>query len=172
MNSRTRSAAALAICLLGLPVGEAFAQTFGVDLHNVAQPASGGMAGVSIARPQDAPSALFGNPSTMAQFQGTTFTTGVSWLNPSVYASHDGAVTGALGGGAWSGGSQTQGFLVPSVAALQDLSAIGIRGTAGVGLTAGSGLGTNFRNIPASVGTSAEYQVYEINAGLGLQVTD
>lgn len=172
MKSPAHGAAALVLCLLGWPVGEVCAQTFGTDLHNVAQPASGGMAGVSLARPQDAPSALFGNPSTMAQFQGTTFTTGVSWLNPGVYASHDGAVTGALGGGPWNGGSQTQGFLIPNVAALQDLRGLGIQGTAGVGLTALGGLGTNFRNIPASVGTAAELQVYGINAGLGLQLTD
>ena len=37
-------------------------------------PASGGMAGISTALPQDVPSAIFGNPSTLAQFHGTQFT--------------------------------------------------------------------------------------------------
>jgi len=38
------------------------------------------MAGVSIARPQDVPSAIFGNPATLAQFQGTQFTLGGGWM--------------------------------------------------------------------------------------------
>lgn len=171
MLARILTVAVLGMAFLGWSA-DASAQTFGVDLHNVAQPASGGMAGVSLARPQDAPSALFGNPSTMSQYGGTTFTTGFSWLDPTVQASHDGALTGFLGGGAWSGTSQTQGFLVPNIAALQDLRSWGIAGTAGVGLTASSGLGTNFRNQPGSVGTAAEYHVYTINGGVGIDVTD
>jgi long-chain fatty acid transport protein len=172
MISRIFGGAALLLCLLGLSADEAAAQTYGTDLHNVAQPASGGMAGVSLAAPQDAPSALFGNPSTMTQFRGTVVTTGLNWLQPTLKASHDGAVTGAFGGGPWSGTSQTQGFLTPSVAVLQDLRPVGIDGNFGLGLTANSGLGTNFRNQPASVGTGAEYMVYNVNAGLALEITD
>ena len=49
-------------------------------LQNVMGPASGGMAGVSTARPQDVPSAIFGNPATLAQFEGTQFTLGGGWM--------------------------------------------------------------------------------------------
>ena len=49
----------------------AFGQGYGTDSQNVMTPASGGMAGVSVAMPQDVPAAVFGNPSTLAQFHGT-----------------------------------------------------------------------------------------------------
>lgn len=172
MITRILGGAALFLYLLGLPIGEAAAQTYGVDLMNVAQPASGGMAGVSLARPQDAPSALFGNPATMTQFRGTVVTTGLNWLQPTLKASHDGTVTTPLGGGPWSGTSETQGYLTPSVAVIQDLRSLGIEGNAGVGLTAGSGLGTSFRGQPGSVGATAELMVYNVNAGLAIDITD
>ena len=54
--------------------GLARGQGYGSDLQNIMAPASGGMAGVSVARPQDVPSAIFGNPATLAQFEGTQFT--------------------------------------------------------------------------------------------------
>lgn len=163
---------AAAWCLICGFSKENFAQTYGVDLHNLAQPASGGMAGVSLARPQDAPSALFGNPSTMSQFEGTVVTTGLNWLQPTVYATHDGTVTTPLGGGPFNAKSETQGFLTPSVAVLQDLRSIGVPGTAGVGLTTSSGLGTSFRHVPQSLGATAEYWVFNINGGAGIDITD
>ena len=36
--------------------------------------------GVSVALPQDVPAAVFGNPATLAQFQGTQFTFGGAWV--------------------------------------------------------------------------------------------
>ena len=172
MIKKIRGGTVLLLCLLALPDRQAAAQTYGIDLHNVSHPASGGMAGVSLANPQDAPSALYGNPSTMTQFSGTVVTMGLSWLAPTLDVTHDGSVTGAMGGGPWSGTSEMQGLLNPSIAVIQDLSSLGIDGNAGLGLTAGSGLGTSFRSEPASLGATAEYVVYEINAGLALDITE
>ncbi len=53
------------------PTRTAQAQVFGVELHNNLMPASGGMGGVSIARPQDLTSGINGNPATLTQFHGT-----------------------------------------------------------------------------------------------------
>ena len=47
------------------------AQSFGVELHNTLTPASGAMAGTSLARPQDLQSAVNANPATLTQFRGT-----------------------------------------------------------------------------------------------------
>jgi hypothetical protein len=58
----------------------ALGQGYGTDAQNVLTPAAGGMAGVSIALPQDVPAALFGNPATLAQFKGTQFTLGGAWV--------------------------------------------------------------------------------------------
>ena len=42
------------------------AQTFGLELHNTLMPASGGMAGTSLSRPQDLQSAINANPARYA----------------------------------------------------------------------------------------------------------
>jgi len=58
------------------------AQSFGVELNNTLMPAAGGMAGVSVAQPQDLTSAINGNPATLTQFQGTQFIFGGAWAEP------------------------------------------------------------------------------------------
>ena len=42
-------------------------------------PASGGMAGTSVAAPQDCVSAINGNPAAMTQFKGSHMTLGGGW---------------------------------------------------------------------------------------------
>ncbi len=54
----------------------AWGQGYGSDTQNVLTPAAGGMAGVSLAMPQDVPAAVFGNPATLTQFRGSQFTMG------------------------------------------------------------------------------------------------
>jgi long-chain fatty acid transport protein len=55
-------------------------QGYGTDTQNVLAPAAGGMAGVSVALPQDVPSAVFGNAATLTQFRGPQFTLGGAWV--------------------------------------------------------------------------------------------
>ena len=62
------------------------AQTFGVELHNTLMPASGAMAGTSIAQPQDFLSGINGNPATLTQFKGTQFTFSGAWADATVGA--------------------------------------------------------------------------------------
>src|SRR5262245_57064850 len=114
-----RKFAALFGCLIALiayPM-RATAQTYGADLVNTVNPASGGMAGVSFARPQDIPSALFGNPATMTQFPGTWFTLGGAFIEPTQTAAHDGIVTGA----AFAGKSEAEPGLTVNSAAIQGM---------------------------------------------------
>ena len=68
--------ACLLLAIVALSPGSAHAQSFGVELFNNLMPASGGMAGASIASPQDVQSAVYGNPSTMTQYRGTQFAFG------------------------------------------------------------------------------------------------
>src|SRR5271166_431319 len=70
----------------------AHGQGYGSDLQNTMGPASGGMAGVSTARPQDVPSAIFGNPATLAQFEGTQFTLGGGWVEGYPTVTNDGSL--------------------------------------------------------------------------------
>jgi len=57
--------------LLSLAINDADlqAQGYGVELHNILMPVSGGMGGTSIARAMDVPSALNGNPSNLDRWR-------------------------------------------------------------------------------------------------------
>ena len=76
MNRRlsiTVLAVAIASTILA---GRGYGQGYGSNLQNLLTPADGGMAGVSIAQPQDLQSAIGGNPATLTQFKGTQFSMG------------------------------------------------------------------------------------------------
>lgn len=162
----TIAAVTLAIVCAGTQV--AYAGPYGYDLHNTLAPASAGMAGTSIARPQDNVSSLFGNPASLSQFGGTQFTFGATFYMPVVELEHDGSVTGT----AFTETSGTDIFPVPQVAVTQDLRGLNIPGTLGLGLTVVSGIGAEFRGNPGSLGAGAEFVIFGVNAGLGLEVTD
>jgi long-chain fatty acid transport protein len=74
----------LATVITGMVLGTlgqvARGQGYGTDTQNVLTPAAGGMAGVSLALPQDVPAAIFGNPATLSQFHGTQFCLGGAWV--------------------------------------------------------------------------------------------
>lgn len=171
MSRTSLSSCLLCLGCLVYGAGRAQAQNYGAELFNGLQPASGGMAGVGLARPQDGPSALFGNPATMTQYKGTTFTVGSSWTEATLNVNHNGTVTTPLGGGPWGGGSSAEGALLGAFAVLQDLEALGFPLTFGMGLNPASGAATDFRQIPNAVGTSAQLLALDITSGASVQVT-
>ena len=59
-----------------------FAQPYGVSGGNNLMPASGGMGGTSVARPQDFLSAINFNPAALTQYDGTQFTLAGTWAEP------------------------------------------------------------------------------------------
>ncbi|MFA9460054.1 OmpP1/FadL family transporter [Thiohalorhabdus sp. Cl-TMA] len=156
------------LLLSGLPALPANAGPHGFDLHNTLMPASGGMAGTSLATPLDVPSALYGNPATLSQFRGTQAAFGATLYKPRVEINHDGSVTGA----AFDAESNTQAFPVPNIAITQDLRGGGIPGTLGIGFSAISGIGAEFKNEPKSLGAGAEFTVFGVNAGGGFELAD
>lgn len=149
-------------------VSAVYAGPYGYDLHNTLAPAVGGLAGTSLARPQDTLSTVYGNPATLTQFTGTQFTFGATFYKPEVDLTHDGSVTGT----AFSASSGTDIFPVPQVAVTQDLRGLKIPATLGLGVTAVSGIGAEFRGNPASLGAGAEFIIFGVNMGLGYEVTD
>jgi long-chain fatty acid transport protein len=149
---------------------QADAQAFGIELHNTLMPISGAMGGASLARPQDVQSALNGNPATLAGFQGTQFSFGGGWVEPTYNVSHDGGVLPGIG--TFSGKSEAEGSALGNIGVIQDLRALGMPVTVGMGLFASSGLAVDFRGVPASNGTSALINVLEITVGAGVDVTD
>jgi long-chain fatty acid transport protein len=165
--SRWLTAAPLTATAL-LAAHPSLAGPYGYDIHNTLAPASGGMAGTSLARPQDLTSSIFGNPATLTQMDGTKFSFGATFYQPEVELTHDGSVTGTP----FSQSSGTDVFAVPNVGVTQDLSGLGLPATFGLGLTAISGIGAEFRANPGSLGAGAEFIIFGVNAGLGYEVTE
>ena len=131
--------------------GLARGQGYGSDLQNIMGPASGGMAGVSTARPQDVPSAIFGNPATLAQFQGTQFTMGGGWIEGYPTVTNDGNLNEQSPGTPFSATSRTQGGVASEIGVAQDLRSLGLPGTMGMGLAGLSNLGDEYRGrVPES----------------------
>ena len=163
--------AAAAVLLVGALLGRrADAQAFGIELHNTLMPASGGMGGVSLALPQDLQSALNGNPATLSQFRGTQFSMSGVWGEPTYNVQHTGGVLPNVGN--FSAKSQAQGAVLGNIGVTQDLRALGVPGTVGMGLIASSGAGVDFRHVPASNGTTAFIQGLQVVSGAGLDLTD
>ncbi len=147
----------------------AWAGPHGYDLHNTLMPASQAMAGTSHARPQDLPSAIYGNPATLTQYGGgTRFTFGATFYNPEVRLVHDGSVTGAP----FTTRSDTDLFPVPITGVAQDLTGLGIPAVLGLGVTAVSGIGASFRDEPRALGAGAEFIIFGVNAGAGFPIND
>ncbi len=152
--------------------GLARGQGYGTDLQNVMAPASGGMAGVSIARPQDVPSAIFGNPAALAQFQGTQFTLGGGWAEGYPTVTNNGVGNGGV---PFSATSRTEGGAATEIGVAQDLRALGLAGTLGLGLAGISGGGAEYRgDVPGAFinNESNDYLVLGINVGAGFQLND
>ena len=148
----------------------AHAQTYGVELHNMLMPVSGGMGGASLALPQDVQSTLGGNPATLAGFQGTQFSFGGGWIESTINMTHDGGLLPNIG--SFHAKSEAEGSALGNIAVSQDLRAVGLPVTVGFGLLGTSGLGVSYRDVPESNGTSLTLQVLSIAAGAGIQVSD
>jgi len=156
-----------AITVLFIPVAQA--TTYGTDVNNSALPATGGMAGASVARTIEGAAAVFGNPATLTQYnEGTTFSFGATFLDPEIKVKHNGSVTGT----AWSGTSNADKYLIPTVAITQSMAGLGFENLVlGLGLTA-TGAGSDFRDIPGSLGPNGEVIIFLANVGAGYKLTD
>lgn len=167
-----------ALALLGCTVAVALtasdvqAQTFGIELHNNLMPASGGMAGASLSRPQDLQSAINGNPATLRQFQGTQFSFGGAFADADYRVNQTANVLPALGVTMFDATSDTPGALLGNIGLTQDVDFLGLPATLGLGLISNAGAGVDFRDIPASSGTSAQYLALDMVAAAGVDLTD
>ena len=144
-----------------------WAQSFGIELHSTLMPASGGMAGASLAKPQDLLSAIAGNPATLTQFRGTNFTFGGGWVEPTYNLSHTGGILPNFG--QFSAKSETEGSLLGNIGVTHDLDVIGLPATWSVGLLSQAGAGLSYRNVPASNGTSVSFSVLQMGSGVGVR---
>jgi long-chain fatty acid transport protein len=172
----------------------AIAGPHGFDLHNVLHGASASMAGTSIAHTEDPVSAVFGNPATLTQYYGgTNFMFGATFYMPRATMVHDGSAGFAVSGlagldtlveadnslatantdtYAFNSTSKADVYAVPTVAVTQDLSGLGIPVVLGVGVSATSGIGVDYKHTSNSLGAAAELINLGVNAGIGMKMSD
>ncbi len=150
---------------------QAHAQTFGIESHNTLMPASAGMAGTSLAEPQDLQSAINGNPATLTQFRGTQFSFGGAWVEPT-YNIEQTATLPLVNVDPYAAKSNQPGFALGNIGVTQDFTALGLPATFGLGFISNAGLGVDFRGVPESNGTSAQYIALNLVLAGGVDLTD
>ena len=177
---------------LSLGSGAAVAGPHGFDLHNVFHGGSAAMAGTSIAHVEDPVSAIFGNPATLTTYYGgTNFMMGATFYMPRARMTHDGSAgyatqlhgayiagTDSAGDGSLAAASQTfdatskaDVYAVPTVGVTQDLTGLGIPVVLGVGVSATSGIGVDYKHSSNSLGAAAELINLGVNAGVGMAIS-
>ena len=174
MRAKTAHLFAIVALWAVLCSGLANAQTFGVEANNTLMPASGGMAGTSIAQPQDLTSAINGNPATLTQFGGTQFLFGGVWAEPTFNMTQTSQlpVVGTAVVEPFSAKSSAPGFPGGNIGVTQDLSALGLPATIGIGFVATSGGFVDFRQVPESHGTNTGLAIFSAPIVLGGDLTE
>ena len=157
--------------LLLVAATAARAQTFGVEAHNTLMPASGGMGGTSIAMPQDLTSSINANPATLTQFAGTQFLFGGAWAEPTFNLQQT-APLPLLGVQPFSAKQTAPGGAAANIGVTQDLSALGLPATFGIGFVTVAASAIDFRNVPESNGTNSALTVFELPVAVGVNLTD
>ena len=148
-----------------------FAQPYGVSGGNNLMPASGGMGGTSVARPQDFLSAINFNPSALTQYEGTQFILAGTWAEPTFNLDQTAAIP-SLGVTPFNAKSSVPGILAPNIGVFQQTEVNGHDMHVGLALISASGLGTNFLHMPQSGSASSYLLVLEVAPSVGFQLTD
>lgn len=161
----------LVVCVLLTIAPAAFGQTYGVELHNSLMPASSGMAGTSFSQPQDVQSAIYGNPATTTQFDGTQFAFGGGWAEPTINI-NQARNAPVIGVSQFQAKSQAPGSMLGNIGVLFDASALGRPIKLGVGFMSNAGLGVDFRHVPESNGSNTSLLELDLVTTAAMQVTD
>ncbi len=151
--------------------GDTYAQSYGIELQNNLMPASGGMGGASIARPQDFLSAINGNPGALADFSGTHFTFGGAWAEPTYNIDQLDPLP-LVNVDPFSAKSGTPGSACGNIGVSQELSLNGLPTVFGLGFITNAGAGVDFRGVPESNGTSAEYVALDLVSALSMPISE
>jgi long-chain fatty acid transport protein len=165
----------VALVLFLTIAASAHAQSFGTELHNTLMPASGGMAGTSIARPQDLTSALNANPAALTQFKGTQTIFGAAWAEPTVTMTQTSNIP-IIGPNPqitpFSAKSEAPGVPAGNIGVTQEITGLGLPVTLGIGFVTTAGGFVDYRQVPASNGTNSGSAIFSTPISLGVQLTD
>jgi long-chain fatty acid transport protein len=134
-------------------------------------PASGGMAGTSVAAPQDFLSAINANPAALTQYKGTHFTIGGAFAEATVDLEQKAAVP-LLGVGAFSAKSSTPGAIVPAIGVAQEVDGLPLPTTVGLAVLGAAGGGSSYVQEPASNATSSYLLLLEFAPSVAVELTE
>ena len=165
----TRGIVALVVVLAS--AGSAAAQTYGIDFRNTLMPASGGMAGTSVAAPQDFLSAINANPAALTQYKGTHFTIGGAFAEATIDLEQKAAVP-LLGVGAFSAKSSTPGAIVPAIGVAQEVDGLPLPTTVGLAVLGAAGGGSSYVQVPASNATASYLLLLEFAPSVAVELTE
>ncbi len=156
---------------LAASADRASAQTYGIDFRNTLMPASGGMAGTSVAAPQDFISAINGNAAALTQYEGTHFTIGGGFVGPTARLSQAAPIP-LLGVQPFSQKSETPGAIVPAIGVSQELDGFALPTTVGLAVLGAAGGGSSYIQSPASNGTSSYLLFLEFAPSVAVALTE
>jgi long-chain fatty acid transport protein len=159
------------IAATGAVAASATAQTYGIDFRNTLMPASGGMAGTSVAAPQDFLSAINANPAALTQYEGTNFTIGGAFAEATVNLEQKAAAP-LLGVAPFSAKSSTPGAVVPAIGVAQAIDSLPLPATVGLAVIGAAGGGSSYVQVPASNATSSYLLLLEFAPSVGVEVTE
>jgi long-chain fatty acid transport protein len=164
----------VALTCLAVGASSVFGQSFGVELHNTMMAASGGMGGVSIARPQDLTSAMNANPATLTQFHGTQVIFGGGWAEPTFNLTQTSniPVAGPPLIEPFTAKSTAPGSPMGNIGLTQDFSELGLPVTFGIGFVTTAGGFVDFRHVPESHGTNSGQFIFNMPMAVGVDVTE
>jgi long-chain fatty acid transport protein len=134
-------------------------------------PASGGMAGTSVAAPQDFLSAINANPAALTQYKGTHFTIGGAFAEATVDLEQKAAVP-LLGVAAFSAKSSTPGAIVPAIGVAQEVDGLPVPTTVGLAVLGAAGGGSSYVQEPASNATSSYLLLLEFAPSVAVELTE
>ncbi len=161
----------LLFVVLAISGGDAYGQTFGVELHNTLMPASSGMGGASFSQPQDVQSAIYGNPATMTQFEGTQFSFGGGWAEATINVDQTKALP-LIGITPFKAKSNAPGSALGNIGIIHGTNLMGMPVKMGLGFMSNAGLGVDYRPNPESNGTHAALLALDVVTSFGMQVSD
>lgn len=147
------------------------AQTYGIDFRNTLMPASGGMAGTSVAAPQDFISAINANPAALTQYDGTHFTLGGAFAEATAHLTQTAPIP-LLGVEPFSAKSSTPGAIVPAIGVAHEVTGLPLPMTVGLAVLGAAGGGSDYVQMPESNGTSAYLLLLEFAPSVAVELTD
>lgn len=115
------------------------------------------------------------NPASLTQFQGTQFSFGGGWAEPTFNTTQTGNIP-VIGLNPlvepFSAKSTAPGVPVANIGVTQDINELGLPVTLGIGFITTAGAFVDYRHIPESNGANAALAIFNVPLSVGVELTD